>query len=45
MRERIILETLKNSSGYLNIDYFADKLGVSTRTIRNEIKDRNYKRM
>ncbi|HBG1218754.1 BglG family transcription antiterminator, partial [Clostridioides difficile] len=38
MRERIILETLKNSSGYLNIDYFADKLGVSTRTIRNEIK-------
>ncbi len=27
MRERIILETLKNSSGYLNIDYFADKLG------------------
>lgn len=28
MRECIIFEILKNSSGYLNIDYFVDKLGV-----------------
>ena len=39
MRERIILEELANSSGYLNLDYFANHLGVSTRTIRNEIKN------
>lgn len=38
MRERIILEELRNSGDYLSLDYFADKLGVSTRTIRNEIK-------
>ncbi len=39
MRERIILEELRNSSDYLNLDHFANKLGVSTRTIRNEIKN------
>ena len=39
MRERIILEELRNSNDYLNLDYFANKLGVSTRTIRNEIKN------
>ena len=39
MRERIIIEELRNSSEYLNLDYFANKLGVSTRTIRNDIKN------
>ncbi len=39
MRERIIIEELRNSSEYLNLDYFANKLGVSTRTIRKDIKN------
>lgn len=39
MRERIIVEELRSSSGYLNLDYLAKKLGVSTRTIRNEMKN------
>lgn len=39
MRERIIIEELRSSSGYLNLDYLAKKLGVSTRTIRNEMKN------
>lgn len=39
MRECVILECLRNSGDYLSLDYFADKLGVSTRTIRNEIKN------
>ena len=39
MRERVILECLRNSGDYLSLDYFADKLGVSTRTIRKDIKN------
>lgn len=39
MREHIIINELKNSSDYLSLEYFSQKLGVSTRTIRNDIKN------
>lgn len=39
MRERIIIEELTNNSEYLDLEYFAKKIGVSTRIIRNDIKD------
>lgn len=47
IRQRIILEELINcKEEYLKLDHFAKKLGVSTRTIRNDIKDmeKDYER-
>lgn len=39
MRERIILEELKNSDTYLNLQYFSNMLQVSSRTVHNDIKN------
>lgn len=39
MRERIILEELKNNNTYLNLEYFSNMLQVSSRTIYNDIKN------
>lgn len=41
MREVKILMELMNCDGYLNVDYFANVLNVSTRTILNDIKSLN----
>ncbi|MGL6106985.1 BglG family transcription antiterminator [Romboutsia sp.] len=38
MRESLILKELKNTCYYLSLDYFSEKLEVSTRTVRNDMK-------